>query len=164
MIVIIEGLDGVGKTTIANKLADKLHWLYVHEGFTDDKNLKMHRVKLLFSRLMNNVDCIYDRTSLIDDFVYEFLNKSETPFKKHEALIKLLLTDCTIFHLEIDEQIRQKRFNKRGDEYITNDMIQAIDKQYKKFYKNIKNVKYIKLSGDLNKDVNKLLEEIENED
>lgn len=163
MIVIIEGLDGVGKTTIAKQIQYDYKYEYIHESYTDDIKIKEDRILLMLTRLMEDEKYIYDRTTLIDDFVYSFLNKQQSTLFNYKNIIIEILKKCKIIHLELDEQIRKKRFEQRGDEYVTNDKMSLIDKQYHEFYKQLPNVQYVNLTEDNEENINKIMRRIEND-
>lgn len=163
MIVVIEGLDGVGKTTVAKKLCSEYGFEYIKESYTDDSEEKKSRVVLFAQRLCDGKDYIYDRTTLIDDFVYNFLNKTQSDLIDAKQSIVALLSQSKIFHLSIDEDIRKKRFEERGDEFVTNDKMKQIDEQYKQFYTELKNVEEFNLTEDLESDVKRLIRRIKND-
>lgn len=164
MIVIIEGLDCCGKSTLSKRFAEKYNFEYVKESYTNDNEEKLNRIKRMFDRLIDsNKNYIYDRTTLIDDFVYDFLNKQKSVLSEHLNLILSLLSECKIVHLVLDEQIREQRFNERGDEYVSNDMIDQIRENYFEFYTNIKNVKICELTNNIEQDVDKIMEVIKND-
>lgn len=163
MIVIIEGLDGVGKTTIAKQIEKDYKYEYIHESYTDNVKAKEDRILLMLARLMEDEKYIYDRTTLIDDFVYSFLNKQQSTLSNYQQIIIEILKKCKVIHLELDEKIRKKRFEQRGDEYITSDKIKLIDKQYKQFYKQLPNVQHIELTEDNEKNINEIIRRIEND-
>lgn len=164
MIVIIEGLDGVGKTTIAKRFSEKYNFQYIKESYTDDHKEKEKRVNDLVQRLQSNENYIYDRTTLIDDFVYSFLNKSESTLLQYKKTIIESLSQCRICHLTIDESVRKQRFEQRGDEFVTNDMMKQIAKNYYDFYSQINNVIIVYLTGDIEQDVDNLREVIINDE
>lgn len=111
-------------------------------------------------RLLDDENYIYDRATLIDDFVYSFLNKERSTLLNYFDIIILLLSKCKIIHLKLDEKIRKQRFDQRGDQYITNNDIKKIAKEYKNFYLNLNNVLYFNLTDNLEKDVERLMEVI----
>lgn len=163
MIAIIEGSDCIGKTTLCEAIAKRYNFLYVKESYTDDVKEKEKRVQDLLARLMSNLNFIYDRTTLIDDFVYSFLNKTESTLSQYLTIIQVLLEQCKIIHLTIDDQIQKQRLEQRGDQYITYDDIKAIEDEYESFYNQLSNVHYVHLSGDLVSDINKIMEVIRND-
>lgn len=163
MIVVVEGLDGVGKTTISKLLAETLDCPYIHESYTDDCNEKEQRVLIFKGRLNSKNLFIYDRTTLIDDFVYNFLNQKQSSLIDKKDQILGLLSKCKIFHLEIDENVRRQRFEQRGDDYITDRMIQTIKKQYEEFYSQLDNVEYVQLELDNKENVKQLVRRIQND-
>lgn len=163
MIVIIEGLDAVGKTTICKKIAEQYDFQYIKESYTDSNEEKLKRMTDMFQRLTENKNYIYDRTTLIDDFVYGFLNKQQSCLAEYYDIILRILSHCTIIHLQLDEQTQKERLKTRGDEYINEQNVDQIDKNYRKVYEDIYGVMYITLTTDLKKDVQKIMEVIENE-
>lgn len=156
MVVVIEGLDGVGKTTFCKEFCRKTDFIYIKGSFTDDLAEKKRRMNQLLEYLLDEEhNYIYDRITFIDDFVYTMLNKEPNQLDKYFDIIQLLLSKCTIIHLTIDEKIRRERFNNRGDEFVTNEMLVEVDKSYKEYYKKLGcDVITIQLSNDLNSDVN----------
>lgn len=161
MVVIVEGLDGIGKTTICKELCDQEPmFTYVKESYTPDNKEKENRIQLMLQRILDSKSYLYDRTTLIDDFVYNFLNETESSLSKYTDIIVSLLSHCRIFHLRLDEQIRRQRFEQRGDQYITNDMMDNVAAAYSKFYQQLENVEFVDLSGVLSKDVKKLVRRI----
>lgn len=164
MIVIIEGIDGVGKTTIAEEIAVRKNFKYIKESYTKSYEEKECRMIDMLTRLTQQKDYIYDRTTLIDDFVYSFLNSNEQSLDKYFDIISAILSKCKIVHLQIDEKIRKKRFEQRGDQYIKNKDIKKIAKNYDDFYCKLNTqINFVQLTGNLNKDVKKVLEVIEND-
>lgn len=164
MVIIIEGLDGVGKTTTARGFVDKLKELYcdrkfyyVHESHSDDNEFKLIRKKTL-RRLINSEDMfVYDRITCIDDFVYGFLNKVPSCLKYHKDEILDMLKECVIIHLTLDKEEHQKRFFDRGDEFINWSDMEKIENNYKEFYKDLNNVNYFELTLDNEKNIDELI-------
>lgn len=164
MVIIVEGLDGVGKTTICKEICQQIPSLiYIKESYTSDNVEKEKRIRMMLERIMAKEQYLYDRTTLIDDFVYNFLNETESSLLKYLDIILTLLSYCTIFHLCLDEETRRKRFENRGDQYISNDMIGQVSDAYSKFYEKLDNVEQFQLSGVLGKDVKKLVRRIKDD-
>lgn len=163
MVIIIEGLDGTGKTTISKELSKRYNFEYVKESYTDDCKEKEYRMVLLLHRLLDSKIYIYDRATLIDDFVYSFLNQTTSTLTEYKNVIKALLKKCILIHLQLDEKTRSERFNERGDQYITNDQINQIANNYKEFYSDLDDVNYIDLTSDIDKDIENIMEVIKND-
>ena len=141
-------------------ITNKNEYYTIKESYTNDNTEKEKRIQLMFERIFSKDKYLYDRTTLIDDFVYNFLNESESSLKDYFEIIIVLLSKCQIFHLCLDEKVRRERFEERGDQYITNDMMKDVAEAYQKFYANLNNVEMINLSGVLSKDVKKLVRRI----
>lgn len=160
MIVIFEGLDGCGKSTLAKRFSEKYAFKYIHEGYTDDVIIKQNRIVEMLQRLLSEKNYIYDRTTLIDDFVYSFLNKKESTLSNYKPIILDILAECKVFYLELDEQVRMKRLDDRGDEYINNTQIEMIKNQYDKFLQQCFNVQHIELTQDIEKDCENVMRRV----
>lgn len=163
MVVIIEGLDGVGKTTLSKEFVKKYNnYTYIKESYTDDIDEKNHRVALLLERALSKDNYIYDRCSLIDDYVYSFLNKNKRVFYEYYTLVSTILGMCKIIHLNLDEETRKQRFLQRGDEYIKDESwLFTARENYNHFYKYYELYPiYIDLEENLNKNINKIYESI----
>lgn len=157
MIIIVEGLDGVGKSTLCKKFSQKYNFEYIKGTFTDNIQEKENRIVILLGQLFDNKNYIYDRNTLIDDFVYYFLNDDKADLEPYFDIIKGILNHCKIFHLILDESKRKERFINRGDEYITNDMITTISENYAKLYKRLNCLVYLfPLSNNLENDIDKI--------
>lgn len=164
MVIIIEGLDCTGKTTLSKRFSEKYNFTYIKESYTDSDIEKVNRLNDLFKRVVqNDQNYIYDRTTVIDDFVYDFLNEKQSSLQDYKDLIYAILSQCKIIHLILDEKTRLKRFNERGDQYITNDMIEQIRTNYVRFYTNVKNVHFYDLTKDIEKDVQNIMEVVKND-
>jgi len=133
----------------------------VKESYTDDVHEKENRITNMFVRLLSHANFIYDRTTLIDDFVYSFLNKTESTLTEYFDIIQVLLSHCKIIHLTIDEQTRKQRLEQRGDQYITNDMIEQIKNGYDNFYNKLLKPHYLyQLTNNIDLDVKTIMEVI----
>lgn len=154
MIAIIEGLDGTGKTTICKQICELDENIeYIHGSYTDSNQEKIERLKTMFNQLFDTKLYLYDRCTIIDDFVYNFLDSQRSPLLHYKDIIKAILKKCIKIHLIINENERHKRFIKRGDDMIDNKMIKIISENYVKFYKDFEcNVILYSLSNDVEQD------------
>ena len=162
MVVIIEGTDGTGKTTLCELLRTSLKCMVIHEGYPgNDQQKRFERVMELRSNIYNQDRLvIYDRCTSIDDFVYDFLNKEHSSIYKLKDYIKLMLKDAHIFHLVLeDKEEHKRRLEDRGDNYISWEQIEEIEKSYKKFYRGLK-VNTIKISNNNVENLNRILDYI----
>lgn len=160
MIIIFEGLDGVGKTTIAKQICKEYNYKYIHESYTDDVKEKELRIIDMLLNMMTGLVVVYDRTTLIDDFVYSFLNKTESTLTQYKPIIIEMLKKCKIIHLQLDEKIRKKRFEQRGDEFVSDENMKQIAEQYDLFYKDLPNVQYIEIDDDNEKNIEKIIRSV----
>ena len=146
MIVIFEGLDGVGKTTLCKQLTETYNYNYIKGSYTNSSKEKVDRLLDLLPKLFDNNVYIYDRCTLIDDFVYTQLDDLEPAFKDYFDIIKSILNHCIIIHLTIPEEERNKSFLNRG-----------ISNRYRQFYKELGCLVYLfPLSNNLENDIKKI--------
>lgn len=167
MVIIIEGLDGVGKTTFCKKFCEITNFIYVKGSYTNDLEEKKRRMTDLLTRILDDKNnYIYDRITLVDDFAYSILNKSKNELDEYFDIIQSLLNRCKIYHLQVDESIRRERFDNRGDDYVTNDMlINDVSKGYEEYYDKLgkDKVRFFTLSFNNDENVAKILEELDHE-
>lgn len=157
MIIIIEGLDGVGKTTFCNKFVEEFGWKYVKGSMPRNFDEKIEVLKRLLEQVSSEENYIYDRIPLIDDFVYHFLEGATTDLEDIFPIIKLVLSKCLIIHLTVDEKVRKQRFDSRGDEYVVNEQMPMIMNNYLQFYSKLEcPIILYPLSNDLDGDMSKI--------
>lgn len=152
MIVIIEGPDGVGKTTLCERLSHVLNsdWLgvkvFYHKESTPGNSVteRLKRLQLFEERLLSKDLHVYDRATIVDDFVYEpVFNNIVSLFTCSNFLmfwIKEMLQKVLIIHLYAPLEVLQERLNSRGDKYVTSDDLIRIVQLYTMGYEQL-NVK-----------------------
>jgi len=91
MIVIIEGFDNSGKSTLAKRLSEELNLEVVHPG-GPPKNiaeviLRMNEQQSIFT-FGTYVDFIYDRVTCISDQVYRQDKSYDTIFKYYISILE----------------------------------------------------------------------------
>lgn len=115
MRVIIDGCDGVGKTSVCEKLANKLGCNIVRLTHDGDRSLYAY----LDLMTCNNV--VHDR-SFLSEIIYPRHFDRESRIKKEDSNILyriLRFHDLKMFILTASPKTLQSRVSKRGDEYIT---------------------------------------------
>lgn len=157
MIIIVEGLDGVGKTTFCNKFVDEFDWEYVKGTMPRNFDEKIEVLKKLLEQVASEENYIYDRIPLIDDFVYHFLDGATSDLDEIFPIIKLVLSKCLIIHLTVPENVRKQRFDSRGDEYVLNEQMPMIMDNYLQFYSKLEcPIILYPLSDNLDNDIIKI--------
>lgn len=165
MVIILEGLDGVGKSTISRMLSDKIGFPIIAERYPgNDMSIKNERFELLKNNVKSKKNVIYDRCTCIDDFVYSFLNNNKkSDMIDYVSQIEAVLSECIIIHLSpsnYDKYI--VRFKKRGDEYVSIDDLNIISNSYTDFYSKLSlNPVHIKsYNNDLYLTIRKIIEHL----
>lgn len=135
MIIIIEGPDGSGKTTLANKLSEQTGYPIEHRSKpeTEEEKKKMYDMYLQMCKSKRNV--ILDRC-WYSEIVYGTVMRDASmisiydmyALEKQLSKVGALLIYCTD-----TESALWRRATKRGEDYITSrDDFRSICEQYNK--------------------------------
>ena len=121
MIYILEGPDGSGKTTLANKLVEMAGCPYYHFSYPRSQEEADNLFKTYYEKLviLNGRDSVIDRM-WISTMVYgEILRgKSEVSTKQAERLERLIRRDAMIFYCTGPVHLMWQRATQRGETYI----------------------------------------------
>lgn len=183
-LIIVEGAQGVGKTTITDYLRDSLKHtnLYRLNGISDASKTGYEKSKKMYDNLLSymknmenlNINLVFDRTFFTEEN-YCRLGFKEYSFTDvyNELVEKLSNLDFDIYYITLylsDENKFEERLNregKAGPEYAKykSDNSKKQQKVYlemaeelKNKYKNIKNIKI-----DTNNDLNLIKQQIREE-
>jgi thymidylate kinase len=165
-IIIIEGPQGVGKSTMANFLRDNLAAsnLYRLTGIKDKTPTGYEKNKEMYLGLINymeslestELNLIFDRTFFTEE-VYASLGYKDYKFDDvYKRLLKKLNDlDFNIYFVVLylkDESLFEKRLKRQHHQYQTFSLQNSIDQQntYLKLLNNIKykNIHKIKIATD----------------
>jgi thymidylate kinase len=115
MNIIIEGCDGVGKTTLVNKLKKYYGVDSIRLSYKDPTDFEF------YDRILEKSDCIFDR-HFLSEIVYSklFNRESVIDFENTEKLLnKAHELNIPIFILDTDKSIILDRLLARGTEHGT---------------------------------------------
>lgn len=120
MIIIIEGPDGSGKTTLANKIKEQTGYMLLHRSHQTDANAES-----LFDEYVQVIkagkNCIMDR-GWYSEMVYGPVMRgvSIITYPQMYELERLLAKNgALLIHCTAPEQTLWKRCLKRGEDYVT---------------------------------------------
>lgn len=141
MRVIVEGPNGIGKSTLIKHLQDKYALTYYHSNNKTENTLEYHQ------NLIKDNNVICDRFNL-GEIVYPVIYGRQTKMKyqEHETLFKQLNEMGAMFILFIDSNGKtlNQRLTSRGDteevllnSSIENDLFIAIKDYLEKKYKDM---------------------------
>lgn len=121
MLYILEGPDGSGKTTLANKLVEMAGCPYYHFSYPRSKEEADNLFKTYYEKLvlLNGRNSVIDRM-WISTMVYgEILRgKSEVSTAQATRLERLIRRDAMIFYCTGDVKTMWQRAQRRGETYI----------------------------------------------
>lgn len=165
-IIIIEGPQGVGKSTMANFLRDNLASsnLYRLTGIKDKTKTGYDKNKRMYLNLLNymeeledtELNLIFDRTFFTEQ-VYCLLGFKEYKFDDvYERLVqKLNALDFNIYYVVLylnDTSIYEKRLNRQHHQYQAFSIESSVNQQntYLKLADNLKeaNINVLKIATD----------------
>lgn len=145
MIIIFEGADGVGKTTLANLLGERLSMPVRHRIV----RVGPHRVlQAHYKDIEENDNTILDRCYALSDMVYEIIATG------HESVV-LSHIDQIIHHIndrniivifvECAEKCLVERLDRRGDPLYNTQQILEAQRRYKEMFAQHQPSRYLRV-------------------
>lgn len=130
--IILTGVDGVGKTTLAKWISDNYGHEYVKCSVSDGDD-KVELAKQCLDSITRNT--IFDRFYYPDEIVYsQIFNDDKSKHYNHEMFKEVVqqLKDkgFTIVWLVDDIDEIKKRFENRGDEFVKSEQLKLINVRY----------------------------------
>lgn len=123
MLIILEGVDGSGKTTLANELSNTYNIPIVKFSYPKTKKDKTQMfynyIKLMYE---NNFNLILDR-SWVSELVYGDIMRNECVLNDMEIGILNYLVNIhkgTLIYCDIGKIQSFNSAKKRGEDYVTN--------------------------------------------
>ena len=121
MIIIIEGPDGAGKTTLANKIKDQTGYLLMHRSQPKTEEDKKRMMDEYMQVIKSGKNCVFDR-SWYSEMVYGPVMRDASVItypQMYELERMLARNGALIIHCTGPEIALWKRCLKRGEDYIT---------------------------------------------
>lgn len=129
MLIVLEGCDGSGKTTLANKLATMLNAEVIHCTTDTPNTVWFFRDIIEMARTRN---IIADRFCY-GQFVYqEPEERHVSEVDLYHLELEMLNTGARVLYIDCDESILKKRLGNRGE--VTTKSIREIRKTYEKVF------------------------------
>lgn len=135
MLYILAGPDGAGKSTAFEGLKLLLpNAVFVKESHTSSITERFDRVCKAEKLLKSGQTVIYDRATILDDFIYQpITDGEESQLYRSNALT--VLNQATIVYFDCETSLLTKRLAARGDEYIKETDLPRIKNAYESFFK-----------------------------
>jgi thymidylate kinase len=133
MIIVLEGVDCCYKSTVANKLKEKLNFEVIQgSSFAQARCSRGELFSKFLKMVIGKTDLIIDRY-IYSNICYAPLYKDFAMINESQKkLIESLMTieQVKVFYLYADADTIKKRIKVRGDEYVKSDQIEQILNQY----------------------------------
>lgn len=135
MVVIIDGLDCSGKSTVYEQLRQSMRGAYFlrdsYPGPSDQE--RVDRLSLFKRRCEEPYLYIYDRCTVVDDPVYEYMFNGRDSILEKDMDHKMF-DRCLILHFTVSQEQWLERMRSRGDVYVGLDKYDQVYNSYKAFY------------------------------
>lgn len=131
MMIIVEGTDGTGKTTLCKLLSEKLDYRIIKGSSFENAKLPQDQLFGWFTFVATKQNVIVDRffpsnltyAPLYKD--YSMIDKKQTKF-----LESMIRDKAIIIYLYADINTLKSRIRERGDDYVKEDRLEEISKKY----------------------------------
>ncbi len=130
-IIILEGNECNYKTTVANKLSERLGWPVLKGSSFEMSTCTQEELYQKFLNFTEMNDVIIDRF-IWSNLVYAPLYKDFSMISLEQAkdIQRRLLNKAYLVVLHSDVETLTSRLNERGDEYVKVDRLQEINNKY----------------------------------
>ena len=121
MIIIIEGPDGSGKTTLANTLSKQTGYPVVHRSQPKSEEEKRQMMQQYIDAIVTGKNMIFDRC-WYSEMVYGPIMRDNSVITYPEMYLleaKLAKRGALIIYCTDDPKTLWKRATRRGEDYIT---------------------------------------------
>lgn len=128
MIIILEGPDGAGKTTLANYLRDKFGYMIVHRSKPETLEDKLRMYEQYRNSILKGDNLIWDRC-WYSEMVYGPVMRDQSyidlnQMYEYEELLRV--RGAVLIHCTDEIELLWKRMQERGEPYIKD--IEVLDR------------------------------------
>lgn len=128
--VILEGVDGAGKTTLAKLLQEKLNYKIVQGSSFEIASQGTHYMYRFMMDLLYQENLIIDRMFLSNYVYAQLYDKKALSHSQLARLSKIAKEDTLTVLLLPEKELVMKRLLVRGDDYVQLDDVQYISDAY----------------------------------
>lgn len=177
-IIVLEGPDCSGKSTLANNLISKINGIYIHNTYYKGMDVPyehLHRFDIALQLSKQGINCFIDRMWLSELVYSKIYRDSKTEYKHNDIMFMNSKTDMTIIclpskqkYINLFEKKKLERnemfkdnMNRIYDEY---DKFLLGTSEFEKFKINDKYMKYDFMQTNEDDLLNKLKEILDTND
>lgn len=137
MIYILEGADGAGKSSVFQWLKEHLEdAVFIKESYTPSLEERKQRVDKFERLLQSGKTVVYDRATILDDYIYEPI-MANVESQLDASVTWPLLKQATVIYFDCPVKVLAERLAQRGDDYIEEHHLQSIVDAYEKMFTSI---------------------------
>lgn len=142
---IVVGTDCSGKTSLVEMLSDITEFKVVKGSSFQDSKCTQDELfnKFLEFSKMDNV--IFDRFSYCNEVYAEMYDDFAMLSDEQRRFIEREMKDkATIIYLYADDEVLEKRFNSRGDDYVSLDKLKYAKGKYEEALHKVEHLEVVK--------------------
>lgn len=121
MVIILEGPDGTGKSTLGKYIAAAMKGNYLHFSKPETEDASKEQLAWYEKCILSNDLYVIDRCWISDIIYGQVMRDREfiTPVEEHERLLALMEGRGYIIFCISSIQDMTERLHKRGEDYVT---------------------------------------------
>jgi thymidylate kinase len=134
MFIILEGVDGVGKTTLGKKLAERNNMSYVHFSAPANQQEADAQFEMYKKFLNDNNNIVIDRCWYSDQVYGPIFRGKATITPEQQAKLEEILVEkgCQIYYCYDTAANVIRRAFTRGEDFIKPEHVEALLEGYTK--------------------------------
>lgn len=134
MIYILEGADGAGKSSVFQWLKEHLEdAVFIKESYTPSLEERKQRVNKFERLLQSGKTVVYDRATILDDYIYEPI-MANAESQLDGSVTWPLLKQATVIYFDCPVKVLAERLARRGDDYVEEYHLQSIVDAYEEVF------------------------------
>lgn len=142
---IVVGTDCSGKTSLVEMLSDITEFKILKGSSFQHSQCTQEELFEKFLEFTKLDEIIFDRFHICNEVYAEMYDDFAMLSDEQRRFIERKMKDkATIIYLYADDEVLEKRFNSRGDDYVSLDKIKYAKGKYEKSLSKVKDLEVVK--------------------